>query len=284
MNKKRSGAGSAVISKLGVFVIVCVIVMAVTAFFTYKLAVGSFSDREALNNAKRYAEIEKAVEENYIGNADKETMRSAASSAMIRALGDKWSYYMTPDEYASFKMSGAGGFAGIGMGIFVNSDGRFEISSVEAASVAGKAGLTAGQVIVSVDGQDVSGMSLSGLQTLIRSKMNVNFSIVAAEKNGDEVSATLKCADSYTSPVVYKMLKEDVGYVRIKNFEAGCGDDFKTAVEFLISSGAVSFIFDVRDNPGGLFEEMTKALDLLLPDGTLYSTEDRDGNRATVSS
>ncbi len=284
MSKKSSDARIDKKRKLSLYIIICLVLIIATALITYKLAVGDFSGREELNNAKRFAEIEQVIADNYIGDVDGESMRGAASAAMVRSLGDKWSYYMTADEYSAYLLSSANEFAGVGMNIAVNKDGKFEICAVEPGTVAANAGLAEGQILVSVDGQKVKGMSLSEIQTLIRSKLNVDFDIVVKDGSGDELSATLSCASSYKSPVYYKLMKDDVGYVRIKNFEAGSGDDAKAAIDFLISSGATSFVFDLRDNPGGLFDEMSKVLDYLLPDGTLYSTVDKDGNTATVKS
>ncbi|MDO4816498.1 MAG: S41 family peptidase [Bacillota bacterium] len=284
MSKKSKDTDFDKKSRLSLFIIICLVIAAATALITYKLAVGSFDGREALINAKRYAEIEQIVADNYIGTADEDSMRSAAAAAMVRALGDKWSYYMTAEEYASYKISSANELAGIGMSIVVNSDGKFEISSVEPGTVAGNAGLLAGQTLVSIDGQSVDGMSITEVQNLIRSKLNLDFNIVVRDENGDDSAVTLACAASYKSPVSYKMIDNNVGYIRIKNFEAGSGDDARAAIDFLVSSGATSFVFDLRDNPGGLFDELTKVLDYLLPDGKLFSTADKDGNTSTVSS
>lgn len=271
-------------NKFSMFIIICLVLVLATALITYKLSVGSFGNREELRNARRYAEIEQIVEENYIGSADVEAMHSAASAAMVRALGDKWSYYMTAEEYEAYKISSANEFAGIGMSVVVDEDGNVVVGSVEAGTIAANAGLEAGQIILSIDGESVDNMSIADVHTLIRSKLNLDFSLTVEDSKGDEKTATLACAASYTSPVSYKILDEDIGYVRIKNFEAGSGESVKAAVEYLVSNGATSFVFDVRDNPGGLYNELATVLDYLLPDGKLYSIVDKDGNKETVKS
>lgn len=295
MKKKAPATGFDKKNKLSLFIIICLVLIAATALITYRLAVGSFNGREALMSAKLYSEIEQAVTDNYIGTVDADDMHDAAAAAMVRALGDKWSYYMTAEEYASYKTSSSNELSGLGMSVVLNTDGEIEIKSVEAGTIAGNAGLLAGEVILSIDGQDVSGMDLGEIQMLIRSKLNLDFSITVRDENDDEFSVALPCAANYKSPVSYKILDDStipedcsidgkIGYIRIKNFEAGSGDDVKSAIDFLVSSGATSFVFDVRDNPGGLYEELAKVLDYLLPDGTLYSTVDRDGNKTTVKS
>lgn len=284
MNKKASKTGYDRKRSYGPFIIICLLLIVATAAVTYFLASGGLESREFMAGAKSYAEIEQAINDNYIGSVDTDAMHGAASAAMVRALGDKWSYYMTAEEYAAYKLSSANEYSGVGMNIIVNKDGDYEISSVDEGSTAAMAGLAAGDIIVSVDGQSVKGLNLSEVQNLIRARLNLNFDIVAADQDGEEITARLNCADSYRSPVSYKMLAEDIGYMLIKNFEAGCANDAKAGIEYLISSGATSFVFDLRDNPGGLFEEMAQLLDYLLPDGNLYSTVNRDGDKTVVKS
>lgn len=271
-------------NRLGLFIIICIVLMAATAVLTYNFVLGGIDGRDALQAAKSYAEIEQAIRDNYIGEVDVDALHGAASAAMVRAVGDKWSYYMTAEEYASFKLSSANEYAGVGMNIVINGDGDFVIRSVDDGTAAAAAGITAGQRIISVDGSKVKGMDILEVQDLIRSKLNTDFDIVVAGDKGEEMTVKLNCAASYQSPVSFKMVNDDIGYVRIKNFEAGSGDDMITAIQALISSGATSFVFDLRDNPGGLFEELAKALDYLLPDGVLYSTENKDGDVTTVKS
>lgn len=284
MKKTTSRSGYDRKSSPGVFIIICLLAMIATAVVTYVILMGGFDSREHMKDAKTYAEIEQAVTDNYIGTVNSETIHNAASAAIVRALGDKWSYYMTAEEYESYKLSSANEYAGVGMNIVINKDGEYEISSVTDGTPAAASGLAPGDVIVSVDGEDVSGMNLSQVQNLIRSKLNRDFVIVAADEKGDEITANLNCAAAYKSPVIYKLTPDNIGYVGIKNFEAGCADDVKAAVEYLMTAGAEAFVFDLRDNPGGLFEELTQVLDFLLPDGQLYSVVDRDGNKTVAKS
>ena len=115
-------------------------------------AVGGKSDYD---EAMRYIEIKDVVDERFIDPVDRSTLGDNAAAAIISGLGDKWSYYMSPNEYKAYQLSSTNEYSGIGMAILKTEDGGFEVISVNMDSPAALAGLTAGDVIVSVDGIDL---------------------------------------------------------------------------------------------------------------------------------
>ena len=270
--------------KLTHLIIVCLIVAALTAGATYALTIGGIGSKQYFDDAKAYVEIEKIINENYIGSVDDDTLFNAAASAMVRSIDDKWSYYMSPEEYAAYKLTSSNEYAGIGISVKQNDSGDFEIFSVDSGTPAEAAGLTAGQLIVSVDGQPVADMTLSEMQELIRSKLNKDFPMVVSDKKGNEVSVTVACEIIYKDPVSSRMLDGNIGYIKIANFEAGSSEGTINAIERPAAEGATSFIFDVRNNPGGLLSELVSLLDYLLPDGDLFISVDKQGNETVKTS
>ena len=270
--------------KLTHLIIVCLVVAALTAGATYALTIGGIGSKQYFDDAKAYVEIEKIINENYIGSVDDDTLFNAAASAMVRSIDDKWSYYMSPEEYAAYKLTSSNEYAGIGISVKQNDSGDFEIFSVDSGTPAEAAGLTAGQLIVSVDGQAVADMTLSEMQELIRSKLNKDFPMVVSDKKGNEVSVTVACEIIYKDPVSSRMLDGNIGYIKITNFEAGSSEGTINAIERLAAEGATSFIFDVRNNPGGLLSELVSLLDYLLPDGDLFISVDKQGNETVKTS
>lgn len=270
--------------KLTHLIIVCLVVAALTAGATYALTIGGIGSKHYFDDAKAYVEIEKIINENYIGSVDDDTLFNAAASAMVRSIDDKWSYYMSPEEYAAYKLTSSNEYAGIGISVKQNDSGDFEIFSVDSGTPAEAAGLTAGQLIVSVDGQPVADMTLSEMQELIRSKLNKDFPMVVSDKKGNEVSVTVACEIIYKDPVSSRMLDGNIGYIKIANFEAGSSEGTINAIERLVAEGATSFIFDVRNNPGGLLSELVSLLDYLLPDGDLFISVDKQGNETVKTS
>lgn len=247
---------------------------------TYKHMLDLVGGKDDFDEAKRYIEIKDVVEEQYIDEVSRQTLGDYAAAAMISGLADKWSYYMSADEYKTYQLNSANEYSGIGMSIMKQDDGSFQVVSVNADSPAGLAGLGAGDVITAVDGEDITSMSLDEARKLIRSKMNGKFTLGLGRKNSIEVD----CSSAYQSAVNYRLEKTEAGYIQILNFEAGSGDDAIAAVEDLLNQGAVALCIDLRGNPGGLDTECAKFLDYLLPNGTLFIETDKQGNEKVTTS
>ena len=247
---------------------------------TYKHMLDLVGGKDDFDEAKRYIEIKDVVEEQYIDEVSRQTLGDYAAAAMVSGLADKWSYYMSADEYKTYQLNSANEYSGIGMSIMKQDDGSFQVVSVNADSPAGLAGLGAGDVITAVDGEDITSMSLDEARKLIRSKMNGKFTLGLGRKNSIEVD----CSSAYQSAVNYRLEKTEAGYIQILNFEAGSGDDAIAAVEDLLNQGAVALCIDLRGNPGGLDTECAKFLDYLLPNGTLFIETDKQGNGKVTTS
>ena len=266
------------------YIIICIVLVLAAVISTYIITIGGFESKDAFNNAKKYMEVESVIENNFIGDVSEEDIYNGAAAAMVRSLGDKWSYYMTPAEYEAYKLSAANEYAGIGVTVQIDEDGNFRIASVQEGTPAEQAGLQEGQYLISVDGEEVNGMTLADVSTLIRSKLNTDFKLGIKDKKGNETEVTLACTTIYKTAVSNKLLEKNVGYVRIANFEAGSSADAISAIESLLSIGAEHFIFDLRDNPGGLLSELKALLDYILPEGDIFVSIDREGHETVTGS
>ena len=269
--------------KLTHLIIACLAVAIVTAILTYVAAIGGFGSKQYLDDARRYVEIEKIIDDNYIGDADYNELYNAAAAAMVKSIGDKWSYFMNAEEYEAYKLSSSNEYSGIGVSVKVNSSGEFEVFSVEESSPAANAGIAVGDIITAIDGENVSDKTLEDVSLLIRSKVNKDFPITI-ERGGDTKTVTVACEIIYKNPVSSRLLDGNIGYIKISNFEAGASENTKKAIEQLIQTGATSFIFDVRNNPGGLLTELVDLLDYILPEGDLFISVDKEGHETVQTS
>lgn len=269
--------------KLTHLIIACLAVAIVTAILTYVAAIGGFGSKQYLDDARRYVEIEKIIDDNYIGDADYNELYNAAAAAMVKSIGDKWSYFMNAEEYEAYKLSSSNEYSGIGVSVKVNSSGEFEVFSVEESSPAANAGIAVGDIITAIDGEDVSDKTLEDVSLLIRSKVNKDFPMTL-ESGGDTKTVTVACEIIYKNPVSARLLDGNIGYIKISNFEAGSSENTKKAIEQLLQTGATSFIFDVRNNPGGLLTELVDLLDYILPEGDLFISVDKSGKETVQTS
>lgn len=270
--------------RLGTVILACVIFAGIGWGICNYRQVQLYGGKENYTLAQKYLEVKKLIDDYYVGASDDATLSDASSAAMVKSLGDKWSYYMTPDEYEAYKLYSANEYAGIGVSIQEDAEsGGFLIVSVTADSPAEAAGVQAGEIILAVDGQSVKGMELSEVRTLIRT--HLDDSVTVTIKNENETrDVDIDCTIIYTEPVSYELLDHHVGYIQIINFEFGAGDAAIAAAEDLLAQGATALVFDVRSNPGGLLSELIKILDYLLPEGDIFISVNEAGEESVTES
>lgn len=266
-------------------ILACVICILVTALVTSLIFVGKFGGSSNYKLALKFAQVKQVVDKDYIGDADDTAISDASSSAIISAIGDKWSYYMTAEEYKAYQMYSNNEYAGIGVTIQLDDKTKgFRITAVTSDSPAAKAGLKQGDIIMAIDGEDVTGKTLSDVQSTIRAKLNKTLKLTIQDSAGKSQTVTLDCTVIYTDPVTYKLMDNGVGYIQIRNFETGGGSRAVQAVDKLLDLGAKSLVFDLRDNPGGLLSELITILDHLLPQGDLFVSVDGNGKETVTQS
>lgn len=271
--------------KLSSFILACILCVVLGAGIMFGVAVMLAGGWDQLIYAQKYAVVADIISDMYIGDSDPEELSDAAISGMIEAIDDQWSYYMTAEEYESYKEYVANAYTGVGISIVQDEEtGNIEIVSVTTGSPAESAGIVAGDILVAVDGQETSGMTTSELRSLIQSSDGAEmvFTLLRADGSRDDVPIT--SGEIKVQAVEYEMLDGGIGYIRIVNFEAGCADGAIEAVDLLIEQGAQSLIFDVRSNPGGRVSELTELLDYLLPEGDIFVSVDKQGNETVTTS
>ncbi|MGM9586993.1 MAG: S41 family peptidase [Candidatus Limivicinus sp.] len=264
------------------FVLIALILFTGGAIFiTRSSVIKNVGGKADYDEAMRYIEIKDIVEENYIDPVNRESMGYSAAAAMVAGLGDKWSTYMSPDEYKAYQLSASNEYSGIGMSIMKEANtGGFQITSINSGSPAHLGGLSSGMIIVAVDGEDVTGLDADSFRTLVRSKQNTKFTVETS--NGETYD--VNCAATYVNPVSYRLEKTEAGYVKIDNFEAGSGQAAIDAFEDLLNQNASAFVIDLRGNPGGLTSELQTFLDYLLPSGDLFVAVDKSGKEEVYAS
>lgn len=266
-------------------IIACAVCVLAAVTVTISLVYSRFGGRSVYKDAIKYAQVEKAIKDNYIGDTDTASMKDAAAAAMVSSLGDKWSYYMTKDEYETYKLHSANEYAGIGVTVSKDEkSGGFKLTSVTDNTPAASAGLKEGMVILTVDGKSVTGQSVDALRETIQAKLNSKIVLGISVNGGKTQDYTVDCSIIHTNPVTYVLKAGKVGYIRIANFDSGSGDASIKAIEDLLSQGATSILFDVRDNPGGYLSELIKLLDYILPEGDIFVSVDHAGKETVTKS
>ena len=214
----------------------------------------------------------------YIDGADPKVLEDAAAEAMVKATGDRWSYYIPADQYDAVMNNKNNTYVGIGITIMATQDGTgLEILKLEPEGPAKEAGILPGDILTAVEGQSVKELGTTGAADLIQGEPGT-FVNVEVLREGESLAFTVERRQIQQQVATYEMLPDKVGYIKIVNFNTNCAKDTIAAVDALIEQGAESLVFDVRFNPGGYTSELVEVLDYLLPEGPLFRGVDYLGN------
>lgn len=267
------------------FIIICGLCFGLTYGLTLRSERDRIGSGDNYNQAMKYVEIKNTIDQNYVGEVDEEAVSAAAFSAMVDGLGDKWSYYMSPSEYAAYKLYSANQYTGLGVSIDKDAEtGGFKVLGVSSGSPAANAGIKAGHIILAVAGKDITNLTVGDARSFISANLSKSVAVTIINLDGNQQQLTVDCTLVYTNPVSYEMKNGDIGYVKIASFDSGSAEQAVKAIESLLESGAKRFVFDVRSNPGGLYSEMVDVLDYLLPSGDILVSVNQAGEETVERS
>lgn len=223
------------------------------------------------------AEVQEIIETYFIDDYDEDTLADGAASGMVDATGDEWSYYLSADEVAAYEESMANAYVGVGITITEDAEaGGMRVEEVVSGGPAEEAGIRVGDLLLAVEGEDVLPHGIDGTRNLVRgeegTRVNMHFS-----RNGTEYDVSVERRSIETPVVTGELLDENIGYIKIDNFDERSAAETIAFVKDLIGQGAEALLFDVRFNPGGYADELVKVLDYLLPEGDLFRSVDYAG-------
>ena len=230
------------------------------------------------------AEVQEIIETYFIDDYDEDTLADGAASGMVDATGDEWSYYLSADEVAAYEESMANAYVGVGITITEDAEaGGMRVEEVAAGGPAEEAGIRVGDLLLAVEGEDVLTLGIDGTRNLVRgeegTRVNMHFS-----RNGTEYDVSVERRSIETPVVTGELLDENIGYIKIGNFDERSAAETIAFVKDLIGQGAEALLFDVRFNPGGYADELVKVLDYLLPEGDLFRSVDYAGREEVDTS
>lgn len=229
-----------------------------------------------LFGSNKLTELEWYIKHRYVDDemVDYTDLEDAAAAAMIDALPDGWSYYVSAEDYAAFEADRANTFVGVGITIQIREENDgLDIVQVNKGGGAEKAGILPGDILVKVDGQSIVGMDTSQVGDLVRGEEGTTVKL-SVLRDGQEKEFTVERTLIQVQVVTSAMVAEDVGYIRIENFHDRSAEEAIAAVEELRGQGAKALVFDVRGNPGGYKDQLVQLLDYLLPEGDLFRSVD----------
>lgn len=241
----------------------------------------SGEEAKILERYSRLDEVRKNLAENYYQEVDEETLIEGAIRGMMSSLEDPYTFYYSPEEMQRHTEQTEGAYQGIGTLIQSNSEGYIEVIRVFPNGPAYNSGIQVGDLIVSVDGTVVSGRdagSLNEALALLRTEKGGEITL-SVLRNGKKLAFSIKSGDVSISNVSFTMLENEIGYINIYQFSGDAVEAFEAALNALRKEDVQGLVIDLRNNPGGILDDVVEIADSLLPEGTIVYTQDRNGSR-----
>jgi carboxyl-terminal processing protease len=243
------------------------------ALFTFALGfiVGFASQGKQSEDEYKYmrmfADVLRIIKENYVEQVSMKDLIYGALNGMTKSL-DPFSSFFTPKQYESFRQETEGEFGGVGIEIGMEKGRPIVISPIE-GTPAFKAGIKPGDVILEVDGEDTSNMSLMDVVQRIRGKVGTKVQLTIYRKGMEKpMKIELERALIKIESVRWTTLG-DVGYIKLSQFNENVSVQMERALKELTSRKVKGIILDLRNDPGGLLSEAVNVADLFLPEGKL---------------
>ena len=217
---------------------------------SYKNSTG-LTYNEILNDnyLNEFLEVYSSIIDNYYEDVDKEEMLDNAMDAMLEYLGDNYTTHLDSGETAELEKKLSGKYRGIGIAIL-----QTEIVTVYKNTPAETAGLQVGDIIKSVNGKEFTIESGSqDIADLITNSKNDTIQICVL-RGEEELSFEVKVETINTVDAEYKMLENNIGYIKMTIFSKTLSEQVTNALNDMEKEGMQKLIIDLRDNTGGYFE------------------------------
>ena len=260
-----------VISFILILGMVCCIFSACVPTFSDR--VESFTGEDKEQNVayeEKLRELIELLDTYYVDGYDVDALGDILAEAAVQATGDRWSYYISADEYQSYLENSNNSYVGIGVTVSYESeeDEGITVLQVNKGGSAYEAGILPGDMIVTVEGQKAVEIGLDAMSDLIKGEEGTMVSLTIV-RNGIYIDILLERKMIQVDVVVYENL-DGIGYIKIDNFQNRCAEDTISAIDDLMEQGVEGLIFDLRFNPGGRKDDLVKILDYILPEGDLF--------------
>lgn len=239
----------------------------------------------ANSGSDKIKEILSLIESKYIDEVNMDELVNAAIEGIFETIDDPYTRYLTAEEYNEEINGGEEKYTGIGIHISwsVKKD-ALVIIGVMPNTPAKEAGLKSGDIIRTVGGNAVNKDNYNARIDEIKGVENTTVDL-GIERDGTSMSFTVKRASIVSSNIESNILEKNIGYIKILQFSNGIYNEFKAEYDKLVDQDKIEgLIVDLRNNPGGLVNEVLNIANMLVGDGIMLKVEYGDGTTKVYNS
>jgi C-terminal peptidase prc len=278
---RSSGSGRA--WKVGIGVLAVFVLVSVA--FTGGLLLGRFMDRpisfpgiisDTPQTVRLVDEVRGIMNAQALRPSSEDSMTAGAVSGLLKSLDDPYAAYLDIQHLKMFREETDGQFFGIGITLSV-TDGKPRVVQPLKDTPASRAGLKAGDEIVSIDGMTKPKWTSDEVVSKVRGPEGTKVVLGIRRKGVKDVMTFSIVRAKIDAPnVMSEMVGSDVGYLRLMSFNARAADELKVAIKELEAKGAKGYVLDLRENPGGLLTAGIDVASMFIDEGVIVRVDERD--------
>jgi carboxyl-terminal processing protease len=233
-------------------------------------------------NIKKYNEVKRLLNTYYYEEVNQNDMLEGSIAGMVSALKDPYTVYFTKEQMKVFTENTSGSYVGIGVSLTMDAEGLLTVVEAFPESPAKDEGIMSGDKIVKVDDQDVTTISDQDyIISMIKGEENTKVKItVFRPSEGTYLDFDIIRKKIKIENITSEVIDGNIGYIKINMFDSEMAKYFGNHLNGLLDKNIKGLIIDLRDNPGGDYNEVCAIADRLLPEGLIVYTEDKLGNRS----
>src|SRR5215468_9843095 len=221
-----------------------------------------------------FGDIFERVRSHYVEKPDDSKLIEGAVNGMLNGL-DPHSSYLDPKSLNEMQNQVTGKFGGLGIEVTME-DGLIKVVAPIDDTPAAKAGIRAGDVITHLDDEAVQGLTLNQAVEKMRGPVNTKINLKVMRKGVDKPLEIAITRDIIRVRSVRSKVEDDIGYIRITQFNDQTTDGLKKAIKDITDQVPADklkgFVLDLRNNPGGLLDQAISVSDAFLERGEIVST------------
>ena len=284
---------SKILKKL--FIVVVVLSITTAAFYAGMWVGGNFDQEETTSYLSSndpelgtlFAPFFQAwdiVHEQYVDQpVDDVKLMQGAISGMMGGLGDIHSSYMDPETYQQASAPLQGGYTGIGAWVDTSGDSLIILAPMP-DSPAEAAGLQSGDIVIGIDGEDVTGVAPDiVLQSILGPADTLVVLTVIREGVDDPFDVSITRAEIEIPVMQYEMLENNIAYINLYQFSINAGEEVQAALDELLAQQPVGIILDLRDNTGGYLDAAFDITSFFIEEGPIMIEKWGDGTDHTYN-
>lgn len=267
---------------LTIFITFMVTSISLYTYFTKNPLAISSSSSESTKLATKLEKYKEIINKYYLGEVDENKLQEGAIKGYIDGLDDPYTEYISKEDMDSYLDDTMGNFVGIGIYMIKNTQSdRIQVLSTIKESPAEKAGIQAGDLIISVDGIEYKADDMTTASNNIKGEEGTSVTVEIL-RGAQNLKFDIKREKVKVNQVEGKVLSDNIGYIKFTSFDETTAEDFKAKYEELAKQNIKSLIIDLRNNGGGIVDQALEIADYMTDKDSVLLYEVDKNNKETV--